>query len=206
MTQFYKHYKNKPYKYIGTVRHSESLESLVLYETRYPNDLAKLWVRPEKMFHEEIEVDGQKRPRFAPVPAVYTTTADKADWGFAQKIFSTLTEEKIRQKFQAHPNQLLLTARIEGQVVGFKWGYALDPKTFYSWLGGVDPQWRDLGLAQEMIDHQEKWCRDQGFEKIQTKGMNQWPEMISLNLKNGYQITGIQGSGDKLKILMEKRI
>ncbi len=32
--KLFRHYKNKPYKYIGTAKHSETLEDMVIYETR----------------------------------------------------------------------------------------------------------------------------------------------------------------------------
>lgn len=60
----YRHYKNKLYKVIGVAKHSETLEDLVVYETLYDNKLSRLWVRPKTMFLEEVEVGGQKVPRF----------------------------------------------------------------------------------------------------------------------------------------------
>ena len=63
-TGLYKHYKGNLYTIIGIVKHSETLEDLVLYECLYDNPQSKLWVRPLKMFLEEVEVDGKKLPRF----------------------------------------------------------------------------------------------------------------------------------------------
>ncbi|NQY99406.1 MAG: DUF1653 domain-containing protein [Bdellovibrionales bacterium] len=60
----YQHYKGPKYKVIDTVRHSESLEELVLYECLYENELGKLWVRPLKMFGETVEINGVTTPRF----------------------------------------------------------------------------------------------------------------------------------------------
>ena len=63
----YKHYKGKKYEVLGTVIHSETLEELVLYKPLYEtNDEfnGKLWVRPKKMFMEEVEVKGEKVLRF----------------------------------------------------------------------------------------------------------------------------------------------
>jgi hypothetical protein len=60
----YEHYKGKRYKVHGIVRHSETLEELVLYETLHKNDLGKMWVRPKAMFGESIEVEGRITPRF----------------------------------------------------------------------------------------------------------------------------------------------
>ena len=60
----YKHYKGGLYKVLGVVKHSETLEDLVLYETLYDNPRSKLWVRPLKMFSEKIEVSGRMVFRF----------------------------------------------------------------------------------------------------------------------------------------------
>ena len=58
----YEHYKGKQYKVLGIAKHSEILEEFVVYKALYDND--ELWVRPLKMFLEEVEVNGQKIPRF----------------------------------------------------------------------------------------------------------------------------------------------
>ena len=58
----WRHYKGLDYEVLGVVRHSETLEPLVLYRPLY-ND-SGTWVRPYAMFLETVEVDGQRRPRF----------------------------------------------------------------------------------------------------------------------------------------------
>ncbi len=50
----YRHHKGGEYRLLGVVRHSETLEPLVLYD----------WVRPHAMFFESVTVDGALRPRF----------------------------------------------------------------------------------------------------------------------------------------------
>ena len=62
----YRHYKGKYYQVIGIARHSETLEELVLYKALYTSEFGEnsLWVRPKKMFMEDVEVDGKKIPRF----------------------------------------------------------------------------------------------------------------------------------------------
>lgn len=61
----YRHYKGGEYEVIGVVRHSETLEPLVLYRPLY-ND-SGWWVRPFALFVEQIEIDGRLQPRFAAV-------------------------------------------------------------------------------------------------------------------------------------------
>jgi len=61
----YRHSKSgKMYKVIGVANHSETLEDMVVYEALYENPLGKLWIRPKAMFLEEIDLNGQKVPRF----------------------------------------------------------------------------------------------------------------------------------------------
>jgi hypothetical protein len=62
----YQHYKGKLYEVIDVVRHSETLEEMVLYKALYETEFGKetLWVRPKKMFMEEVELNGTKVKRF----------------------------------------------------------------------------------------------------------------------------------------------
>ncbi|MCL5016125.1 MAG: DUF1653 domain-containing protein [Patescibacteria group bacterium] len=61
----YRHYKGKEYGVIGVAKHSETLEEMVVYKALY-GDL-ELWVRPLKMFIEEVRVGGKKMPRFSAI-------------------------------------------------------------------------------------------------------------------------------------------
>jgi hypothetical protein len=58
----YRHYKGGEYEVVGVVRHSETLEPLVLYRPLY-ND-SGLWVRPHAMFFGTLDVDGHRIARF----------------------------------------------------------------------------------------------------------------------------------------------
>jgi len=63
----YQHFKGDFYEVIGVAFHSETLEELVVYRGMHNSEKfgdRPLFVRPLKMFVEEVEVDGQKVPRF----------------------------------------------------------------------------------------------------------------------------------------------
>ncbi len=47
---------------IGMARHSETLEDMVVYTHE-----GELWVRPAKMWFEEVEVNGEKVQRFVKI-------------------------------------------------------------------------------------------------------------------------------------------
>ena len=63
----YQHYKGPKYRVLGTARHSESEELVVVYQALYGD--GGLWVRPLSMFNEQVEVNGTPVPRFALIEA-----------------------------------------------------------------------------------------------------------------------------------------
>jgi len=61
----YRHYKGNLYEVIGSAKHSETEEPLVVYRALYGE--FGLWVRGREMFLGDVEVDGRSMRRFAPV-------------------------------------------------------------------------------------------------------------------------------------------
>lgn len=63
----YKHYKGGLVRVIDVAHHSETLEDMVIYMALYECrdfGIGSLWVRPKKMFLEEVEFEGKRMPRF----------------------------------------------------------------------------------------------------------------------------------------------
>ena len=58
----YRHYKGGQYRVLGTVRHSEDLQPMTLYQALYGEQ--GLWVRPAAMFTEVANFNGLVQPRF----------------------------------------------------------------------------------------------------------------------------------------------
>ena len=58
----YRHFKGNEYEVIGTAKHSETMEELVVYRALYGE--FGLWVRPASMWEETVERDGKTYQRF----------------------------------------------------------------------------------------------------------------------------------------------
>lgn len=63
----YRHFKGGEYELIGTAKHSETLEPMVVYRALYGE--GGLWVRPAAMWTEQVERDGYSGPRFVYIEA-----------------------------------------------------------------------------------------------------------------------------------------
>lgn len=106
-----------------------------------------------------------------------------------------------------HRLYLALVAEKEGELIGFKVGYQSDtPETFYSWMGGVRPEFRKFGVANALADFQENWAREKGFTSVFFKTRNRFPAMISFGLKRGFKIMEVipKGGVEDYRIVMGK--
>lgn len=210
--KLYRHYKNKPYTYVGIAKHSETLEDVVVYECRYPNDRAKLWVRPRKMFEENVN----DKPRFEKIEAqfeILTTIPNHeldALCELNRLLFTDWDEDHFRQGFADRPDKMLLKATVDGKLAGYKLGCRSiqEGSTFYSWLGGVHPEFRGLGLAEDLMAKQHEWAKEQGYKKVSTKTLNRFKPMLTLNLKAGFDIVGAEADpkDGRFKIHLEKNL
>lgn len=111
------------------------------------------------------------------------------------------------EKLQNKP-QLLFSVAFKGsKVIGYKIGYELTTEKFYSWLGGVHPDYRHLGVASMLMKIQHRYLKDSGYKTVQTKTLNKWRNMLILNIKCGFDITGTYTDRHgKLKIVLEKEL
>ncbi len=61
----YRHFKGGEYQVLGTARHSETLEPMVVYRPLYGD--GALWVRPAAMWNQWVDREGYSGPRFLPM-------------------------------------------------------------------------------------------------------------------------------------------
>jgi|TARA_B100001964_G_scaffold47456_2_gene53039 GNAT superfamily N-acetyltransferase len=85
---------------------------------------------------------------------------------------------------------LVLIAEIDNQSVGFKIGYdRFNNGSFYSWMGGVLPKFRRMGVAYSLANFQEKWATKNEFSSILLKTRQKHDGMIAFSLNRGFIIT-----------------
>jgi len=90
---------------------------------------------------------------------------------------------------------LILIAKVNGKPVAYKMGYQDSDTIFYSWLGGVSPDYRNQHIATKLRQHQELWALEAGYQAITVKSMNRYPGMLQLLIRCGYQINGYLDNG-----------
>ena len=122
-----------------------------------------------------------------------------------QSVFGT--SDDLITKMANKPEILIDIAMDDSRVIGYKIGYQLDTHTFYSWLGGVDPNYRKQGIAAELMKQQHQTLKELGFKVVQTKTMNKWRSMLILNIKNGFDVIDTYTNEKGLhKIILEKKL
>jgi len=99
---------------------------------------------------------------------------------------------------------LILTAYIDNIPAGFKIGYGLDPTLFYSWMGGVLPQFRREKVATFLADRQEAWCLENGFTQVSVKTRVKHIHMQSFLLSRGFDLRERTGNNSDSSIYFLK--
>jgi GNAT superfamily N-acetyltransferase len=102
---------------------------------------------------------------------------------------------------------MLQFALVDGAVIGYKLGYRRNPEVFYSWLGGVLPEYRRRGIARELLQRQHTWCRSQGYRRVRTDTTNAFKDMLLLNIRAGFDVIGTYHDTERgLTIMLERAL
>lgn len=117
------------------------------------------------------------------------------------------TVEECKERIDNKPH-LLLIARDNDIPIGYLIGYEAENGIFYSWLGGVSPGYRRMGIAQQLLEMQEIWAQHHGYEQIRAKSRNKYAGMLILLIKNGYQIVDLEqgDSVEQTKVVFQKSL
>lgn len=142
-------------------------------------------------------------PDIVPASAQYGSVIDVLSAALQAAKAELLADLRYQQPRQ--PVQAWL-ALADGNVVGCKLGYERKPGHYYSWLGGVHPDFRGQGIAAELMRQQHAWCREQGYHAVRTHTYNRWRAMLLLNLRHGFDIIGTMQGAHGLTIVLEKQL
>jgi hypothetical protein len=84
-------------------------------------------------------------------------------------------------------------------------GYRYKPGRYYSWTGGVLPDYRRGGVARRMQEWQHAWCRSRGYKFVQFNTFNKFRNMLLFGLATGFVPIGIDYRREKeISIKFEK--
>lgn len=124
----------------------------------------------------------------------------------ADEIFGISTNDiRIPYRMGIKRPILILIAYVDKKPVGFKIGFEQTESFFYSWLGGVLPDYRKKGIASELMKKQHQWIAEQGYKFVETRTRNRYRSMLILNIRHGFSIVGTLIENNDVKIILRKR-
>lgn len=114
--------------------------------------------------------------------------------------------EFFRRRYLGRYNQLVLLATLEEKPVGFFCGFELKPSVYFSWLYGVQPECRRMGIASQLMDAVEGWVRQHGYASIRLECHNQHRPMLHMCIDRAYDVVGMRWDPDRGEnlVLFEK--
>ncbi len=122
-----------------------------------------------------------------------------------ETIFDDAKLDFFIDRITSKTDVIIVLTYFENSPVGFKIGYRYNETTFYSWVGGVLPDFRRKGIAQKLAKKQEELIKGKGYKKLRTKSMNRFKPMLILNIKNGFDIVQVYtNTSGQQKIVFEK--
>jgi len=98
-----------------------------------------------------------------------------------------VSEEEYNTRLEGQ-SHLILTAYVKGKPVAGKIGYdRYKDGSFYSWIGGVLPDYRKRGIARRLLVYQEEWAKSRGYLSIRVKTRPRFKNMLRMLKRAGYR-------------------
>lgn len=107
--------------------------------------------------------------------------------------FDSIFYRKILKSRLSKGESIILAAFIGNEPIGCKVAYnRYFDGSIYSWLGGVLPEFREIGVARALLEVMESRAREKFFFSIRFKTLNQHVDMLHFALRNGFQVMGFE--------------
>jgi ribosomal protein S18 acetylase RimI-like enzyme len=86
---------------------------------------------------------------------------------------------------------IIYIAEKDGEIIGDIISFAKDDK-WYVWILGVSRDNRQQGVANALLELQEKYAKEHGYNKVTVKVYNISKEMLRLVIKRNYEIEDVE--------------
>lgn len=123
-----------------------------------------------------------------------------------QRVFGNSDIDSLRWRVENMPDVTVFLARHGQRLAGFKAGYAVTDKRYYSWLGGVDPDHQRRGLASALMQRQHDWLSQYGYRFVETHVRQDNAGMIHVNFNHGFNVVGVLLKSDRPNLIMRRAL
>lgn len=106
-------------------------------------------------------------------------------------------------------DKLLIVAYVNGESAGYIVGYdRFNDGSFYCWMAGVNPNFRKKGVLKALMDYEDKWAKEKGYNRIKIKTRNNRREMLSYLVNYRFLFVEVINNPNikENRILLEKKL
>ncbi|HTV49061.1 MAG TPA: GNAT family N-acetyltransferase [Phycisphaerae bacterium] len=112
-------------------------------------------------------------------------------------------ENYFRRRFQGRYNVLVMLATLDNRPVGFCIGFELKPLVFYSWLVGVHADFRRKSIGRQLIESQNEWAKNHGYEFARFEALNRHRAMVHLAVAMEFDVVGTRWDSMRSDLLIQ---
>ncbi len=123
----------------------------------------------------------------------------------ADEIFGKIDGPGFEWRLTRLPDPSLALASDASGLVGLKFGYAVAPDRYHSWLGGVAVRARRQGVARHLMKLQHSWVEERGYASIETGATADNAAMLELNRESGFEVIGSYNRDGAPRVMLYKR-
>lgn len=127
-----------------------------------------------------------------------------------EKCGSLVPEIPLTHKYRTRISDRWVTnfvAEMDSKLIAFVVGYGEESGSFYIYLFGVEPNYRNQGVGQGLLRHVERWAQKSEYNGMAVQSRNKFPDMLRLLIRNEYKIVAFFDLGhcDTSPIRFEKK-
>lgn len=98
----------------------------------------------------------------------------------------------FERRLKGRYNSLILLAQVQKRPAGFALGYEIKPSTFYCWLLGILPEYRQAGIASQLMEAMAAWAREHAYRVLRFECYNRHRPMLRLAIKQNFDVVGVR--------------